>query len=316
VRSRLSVVIPAYNAAATVGEAIDSVLAQTYADFELVVVDDGSTDETAQIVAARDDPRVRCVRTENRGVAAARNHGIELTSGELVAFLDADDAWQPEKLERQHLALTTTPSIGLSFTSAALVDDDLETIGLDDAVEYADYTEQLLLTGNILSAGGSSVMARRSVIDQVGGFDPQLSQCADWDLWLRLSLVTRFAVIHEPLVLYREVPGTMSSDPSLLERDTFALLDKFYASSASAPYVHLRRRSYANHWMICAGSYLHAGSPKESLRCMILGIRSDPRAIRRPLMLPARLVRRARKRMRHPGAPRRRSRYRKSNRRS
>src|SRR3954469_12256948 len=101
----VSVVIPAYNAAQTVGAAVDSVLAQTFGDFELIVVDDGSRDDTAEVVRARKDPRVNCVRTENGGVSAARNRGLDLAAGSLVAFLDADDAWQPAKLERQHRIL-------------------------------------------------------------------------------------------------------------------------------------------------------------------------------------------------------------------
>src|SRR3954469_10276808 len=98
----VSVVIPAYNAAQTVGTAVDSVLAQTFADLELIVVDDGSRDDTAAVVRARDAPRGKLVRSSNQGVAAARNRGLALASGAFVAFLDADDAWQPTKLERQH----------------------------------------------------------------------------------------------------------------------------------------------------------------------------------------------------------------------
>jgi glycosyltransferase involved in cell wall biosynthesis len=97
----ITVIIPAYNAERTVGIAVDSVLAQTFANFELLVIDDGSQDETADVVTARDDPRVKCVRTENGGVSVARNRGLDLAAGSYVAFLDADDAWQPTKLERQ-----------------------------------------------------------------------------------------------------------------------------------------------------------------------------------------------------------------------
>lgn len=265
-------------------------LGQTFSDFELLVVDDGSEDATAAVVTDRHDPRLRFVRTGNRGVAAARNHGLELTSSDYVAFLDADDAWRPAKLERQYRTLTEQPSVGLCFTSAELVDDALRPLGLDVALDRPDYAEPLLLAGNIIAGGGSSVMARRSVIERVSGFDPDLSQCADWDLWLRLSLITRFAAISDPLVLYRSVPGTMSADPARLERDTFALLDKFFASPSSRQYQNLRRRAYANHWMICAGSYLHVGQLANSIRCLTHGLRNDPRTLGRPLALPARWI--------------------------
>jgi hypothetical protein len=112
-------------------------------------------------------------------------------------------------------------------------------------------------------------------------------------MWLRMSMITSFLPLHEELVLYRSVPGTMSSDPELLERDTFAMLDKFYAEPWSAPYSAIRRRVYANHWMVCAGTYLHARRVGESLRCVRSGLRSDPRTIGRPLSLPFRWARRA-----------------------
>jgi hypothetical protein len=104
--------------------------------------------------------------------------------------------------------------------------------------------------------------------------------------------------MHEELVLYRSVPGTMSSDPRLLERDTFAMLDKFFAEPASAPYAPLRRRAYANQWMVCAGTYLHTRRLRDSVRCVASGLRNDPRTAGRLVSLPARWAGRARRRMR------------------
>jgi glycosyltransferase involved in cell wall biosynthesis len=296
--AEITVIVPAYNASRTVGAAVDSVLAQTFADFELLVIDDGSRDDTADVVRARDDPRLNCVRTENGGVSAARNHGLELAAGSYAAFLDADDAWDPAKLERQHRAMSERPEVGLSFTSAQLVDDDFRPVGTEWAAARSDYTEALLLEGNIVAGGGSSVMARTSTVHQAGRFDRRLSQCADWDLWLRMSLMTSFIALHEPLVLYRVGPGTMSSDPELLERDTFAMLDKFYEDSASGAYNRLRKRAYANQSMVCAGSYLHARRFRSALRCLAAGLRGDPRTLSRLVLLPARWADRARRRLR------------------
>jgi glycosyltransferase involved in cell wall biosynthesis len=293
----ISVIIPAYNASRTVGAAVDSVLAQSFTDFELLVIDDGSQDNTADVVTARNDPRVKCVRTENGGVSVARNRGLDLVAGTYVAFLDADDAWKPTKLEQQHRAISEKPEMGLCFASTEHVDDDLRPIALHPAPQRSDYSEALLLEGNIISGSASSVMARTSTINEAGRFDPRLSLCADWDMWLRMSVVTRFLALDEALVRYRSIPGTMSSDPEVLQRDTFAMFDKFYANTASAPYDRLRDRAYANQWMVCAGSYLHAGRLRQSLRCIVAGLRSDPRTVSRLVSFPARWADRARRRV-------------------
>jgi glycosyltransferase involved in cell wall biosynthesis len=307
----ISVIIPAYNASRTVAATVDSVLGQTFGDLELLVIDDGSKDDTAEVVDARDDPRVKCIRTDNGGVSVARNRGLDLAKAPYVAFLDADDAWEPTKLEQQHRVMSESPEVGLCFASTRHVDDDLETIALHRAPQRSDYSEALLLEGNIIAGSASSVMARTSAINEAGRFDPRLSLCADWDMWLRMSVVTSFLALDEALVLYRSVPGTMSGDPKVLERDTFALLDKFYANTASAPYERLRKSVYANQWMVCAGSYLHTRRLRHSLRCVAAGLRSDPREVSRLMSFPARWADRARRRVqglppRDPKAVRRR----------
>lgn len=286
-------IVPAHNAARTIGIAVDSVLGQTIADLELIVIDDGSTDSTAEVVRSRHDERIRCVKTENRGVARARNRGIDLSSGEFVAFLDADDVWLPAKLERQLQAMEAKPSVGLCFSSAELVNAERQRLADASAASLSDYTEALLLRGNVVAGSASSALVRRSLLQSAGGFDPELSQCADWELWLRLSLETDFHAISEPLVHVTKAPGSMSSDPALLERDTFALLDKFFDSPRSTPYRRLRRRAYGTQWMVCAGTYLHAGRVRDSLRCVSRGLLTDLRSAPKPLLLPARAGSRA-----------------------
>jgi glycosyltransferase involved in cell wall biosynthesis len=292
---RVSVIIPAYNAAGTVGVAVDAVLSQTFEDYEVIVVDDGSVDATVDVVAVRSDDRLRYIGHANQGVSVARNEGLSQAAGEYVAFLDADDLWHERKLERQIEAIRDMPGAGFCFTSAELVDDRLQPFGIDYAPNFQDYCREFLVTGNVVPGGGSSAMVKRDLITSLGGFDPALSQCADWDMWLRLSLVTEFVSIRDPLTRYRKAPDTMSSNPALLERDTFFLLDKFFASEACAPYLTVRRRAYGNHWMICAGTYLHAGAIRDATRCVRHGLQADLRSFHRPLLLPARAAsRRAR----------------------
>jgi glycosyltransferase involved in cell wall biosynthesis len=282
----VSVVIPAYNAEGTIGETLESVLAQTFDDFEVLVIDDGSTDGTYDVSAATSDDRVRVLSGVNGGVARARNRGLEASAGQLVAFLDADDLWKPTKLARQVEVLASHEDIGVCFPAAVRIDADGKRLRAMPTCVYPDYCEALLLYSMIVPASCSSVMLRRGLALELGGFDPALSQAADWDFSLRLSRIAAFAAIEEELVMYRTHAGQMSNDIRLLERDTFAVLHKFFADPASQPYLPLRSRVYSNHWMICSGSYLHAGQVGASLRCLMRGLRAYPPNVRRPLGLP------------------------------
>ena len=288
----VSVVIPAYDAESTLAATLSSVLGQTYSDLEVIVVDDGSSDGTASVAHGFGDP-VTCIRTENRGVSHARNTGAAAANGDFVAFLDADDLWEPCKLERQLGVLEGRRAAGVSTTGSLRVDANLRPVEARPAEDPVDPCAALLLRSMVLGAI-SSPLIRRDVANDVGGFDPALSQCADWDYFIRLSLRTEFAVIPDPLVRYRVSPGSMSSDIGRLERETFAVLDRFFHGEAAKPYVRLRRRCYSNHWVILSGSYLHAGQRRAAIRCLANGVRAHPAGLGRPLGLPGRLIRRAR----------------------
>jgi glycosyltransferase involved in cell wall biosynthesis len=288
--SSISVVIPAFNAADTLAETIDAVLGQTREPLEVVVVDDGSTDETAEI-AERFGLPVTCVRTPNAGVSRARNTGIERAAGEFVAFVDADDLWRPEKLERQIQALEHYRRADVSTTGRIRVDGDLQEIDRSAVGAFDDPCEALLLNSMTLGPV-SSLVARRALLEEIGGFDTRFSQCADWDLFLRLSLRTRFATVDEPLVLYRTSPGNMSSNVELLERDTMAVLDRFYSHDPPSRYLDLKRRAYSNHWLIISGSYLQSGQPRAALRSLGRAVRARPAAGWRALGLPYRRLKR------------------------
>jgi hypothetical protein len=135
-------------------------------------------------------------------------------------------------------------------------------------------------------------MVRREVHEAVGGFDRRFSQCADWDYLLKLSLSTRLRPIPEYLAMYRKGSANMSRDIGLLERDTFAVLDRFFSDDAPDRYLGLRDQCYSNHWMILSGSYLHAGQLAASVRCLVKGLRLWPRNVVRPLWLPVRQAQR------------------------
>lgn len=289
----VSVVIPAFNAEATLQETLNSLSAQTFGDFEAIVVNDGSTDATADLVERFGDSRVRVITVENGGVSRARNRGITEAGGEFVAFLDADDLWEPEKLARQLSAFRETPTAGFCVTGAVRIDAASRPLGLIPVVK-SDDTCRTLLLGAMAVGHLSSGIARRDLLGTVGGFDPRFSQCADWDLWLRMSASTPFLVIEDPLMLYRTSPGNMSSNVGLLERDTFAVLDAFFGSPIASPYRGLRARAYGRYWMMCAGAYLHQGQTRDAVRCLLGGLRSHPASISRALGLPLRWALRTR----------------------
>lgn len=286
---KVSVIIPTYNSARYLSEAIDSVLAQSFKDFEILVIDDGSTDETQEVLR-RYQSRVHCVRQPNSGVAIARNRGIEQSRGHYISFLDADDTWTASKLERQLAALVESKHHRICYSAFTVVRSDLTPIGVTRSRRQGDALEDLLLRGNVV-ATPSTVMAERALFIAAGGFDPALSQCADWDMWVRLAALSDFLYLDEPLVNYRQHGGNMSRNAPLLERDSIRVLEKGFAMSALADRVRARRRpAFARNYMVLAGTYFHARRYGDFLRCAARAITKDFRQAGYLMTFPARLA--------------------------
>jgi glycosyltransferase involved in cell wall biosynthesis len=201
----VTVVMPAYEAAAFIGEAIQSVLAQTFADWQLVVVDDGSTDQTPEILAACGDRRIRLIQIEHTGLpAVARNEALRRSESPYVAFLDADDVWRPHKLARQLAMFDSQPELGLVHTGfERLSDGALEPVPSPPELTASESLFERLAVQNYVA--NSSVLLRRELLDRHGLLDedPQLRGAEDLELWLRLSQHTTFGYVDEPLVVYR-----------------------------------------------------------------------------------------------------------------
>jgi len=286
----IGVVIPAFNAAGYVGQAIESVLAQTLRPSRIVVVDDGSADETAAIVE-RFGRAVTCIRQENRGVAAARNRGARASETEWIAFLDADDVWLPTKLQRQQRCLQGSEA-ALVYTAVTLVAQDLSPIATARVAGTRDDLEALLLhRDNIPQTSPSTLLVRYSTFAAIGGYDETLSTMADWDLLIRLRLRTSFVQVNEPLVLYRR--GSMSRDVELLERDSTRVLQKAFTVLDIPPSVRrLRRRCVAWNDLVLAGSYLHTGRWGHAVRLAARAVLRDPPLAGRIVGLPYRHLRR------------------------
>jgi glycosyltransferase involved in cell wall biosynthesis len=287
----VSVVIPAYNAARYVGAAVESVLAQSFDDLEVVVVDDGSTDETADVVAGL-GARVRCIRQANSGVAVARNQGIAQSDSRYVAFLDADDAWLPEKLAKQMKALRESPDRRFCYTAFAIAGSDLEPIEVRRGPLVGTALGTLLLQGNVV--GASTPVCERELFAKAGDFDPALSQCADWDMWMRLAAHTEFIYLDEPLVNYRQHGSNMSKDPELLEEDSLLVLEKGFESTAvDAGLKGRRRQAMGRLYMVLAGSYFQARRYGDFVRCATRSIALDPRRAGYLASYPLRVARRS-----------------------
>jgi glycosyltransferase involved in cell wall biosynthesis len=227
---QVAVVIPAHNPGIYLLESLESVLAQTIAN-ELIIIDDGS--DEGQLPDLPADPRVRTIRQENLGVSAARNRGTRETSAPLIAFLDADDRWAPNKLERQVRALAASPESILCYTGFSLIDQDGHRLAPGWATAFSGYRS--LLTSNPILM--SSVVVRRQQLTDVGGFDPLYSVVADWDLWLRLAAIGPFLFVPEALADYRMAPhgiGQMSGDIWTGYREAMSVYDRQQLRAARA----------------------------------------------------------------------------------
>jgi glycosyltransferase involved in cell wall biosynthesis len=245
----VTVVVPAYNAGRFLAEAIRSAQRQTYERVEILVVDDGSTDDTAEQVHALTaaDPRVRLLRQENGGVAAARNRGIEAARGAFVAPLDADDLWYPEKLARQVQAMMAADeTVGLVYTGWERLEEDGRPVpGSVRAPKGGGEMADRLVLGNVISCA-SVPLFRRACLDVVGGYDDHRrfrgQGCEDWDLYLRMAERYAFAVVPECLVGYRRSRGSMSTGCAGMSRSYDVMMARLVQRRDALP-RHLLRRS-------------------------------------------------------------------------
>jgi glycosyltransferase involved in cell wall biosynthesis len=292
----VSVIIPTYNYAPFLGEAIDSALAQTRAALEVIVVDDGSTDSTPEVLAAYGD-RIRVVRQKNRGVAAARNAGIAAARGEYVAFLDSDDAWYPRKLELQLPRLEADRGLGLVHCGAATIDAEGRTLKTSTGGMEGRVAEAMLrLDREVIMPQGSSIVVPKRVADEIGGFDERLPPSEDWDFCYRIA--ARYPIAYVPLVLvrYRLHGSGIHLNIARMERSMSIALEKAFAD----PEVQsLRKESYGRFHRILAGCYFETRQFGSFARNVVRSLRYDPRNLGYFAAYPLRLIRRLRAR---PGA--------------
>lgn len=233
----VSVVIPSFNHARYVTEAVDSVLAQSNCSFEVIVVDDGSTDNTREVLESYGD-RIRYIYQENRGLPGARNTGIRAAQGEWVAVLDSDDTWHPQKTERQLAAAAAFPDVDVIGSPGG--DDPFpESLPTDPPCRIMSVQDFLQIT----PMSASSTMVRRRCFEEVGLFDESLRSAEDRDMWLRLAARVQVLQVMTPCWFYRLHEGQMSRNPQRMYDNFRKVLDKFFREHPE--HAGLSRMAYA-----------------------------------------------------------------------
>jgi len=271
----VSVIIPTYNYANFIGEAIGSVIAQTYKKLEIVIVDDGSTDNTREIVKHFIEKTkivsISYVYQDNKGPSAARNAGIRQSSGEYVAFLDADDIWLPNKLQLQMDIISKDRSIGLITCGRYDIDKDGEVLG--PFLGFKNKNRYKLLneffTRNVICAGGSSTLIRRKCFNELGVFDETLAVAEDWDMWLRICKIYRFESINIPLIKVRIHEGSQSYYASKNLINEFKFIDKIFSDKAFKRKWFLKRKAYSYRYYSAAIACKDVKRRSEALKYFI-----------------------------------------------
>jgi glycosyltransferase involved in cell wall biosynthesis len=269
----VSVIIPTYNRGRLLREAVQSVLAQTFADWELIVVDDGSTDDTEQFVRDLYDPRIRFVFLAHSGSAGSvRNAGVARARGTWIAFLDSDDLWPPQKIERQLAAVEANPRCLWSCTGFSFIDDQGARVLQRAGAPYEPVSGWVLepLLTQRATASITTLMVRRSLIDDVGGFDEALLFRQDYDLALRLAAQAELCAIGESLCLIREHSGrgTKAARESELHAWNEKVYRKAAASATSRRIRSLCRRQRARQIVARARALSREGEQMAAARTM------------------------------------------------
>jgi glycosyltransferase involved in cell wall biosynthesis len=281
---KVSVIVPTWNRASLLGAAIESVLAQSYRDLEVVIVDDGSVDATESLVRhyRETDARVRYVAQEHRGISAAMNTGIRESRGRYIARIDSDDQWLPELLETEVAVLESRPEIGLVYSKGQWAKSDLTPLW--DTVGHAPHfpgptkndTLRSMLWGD--PTCNITVVVRRECFDRAGLFDESMAASEDWDMWLRTSVYYRFFFVDRVLTLIRSHDGNTTN----VQSESFTaflgqrvrVLDKFFARADLGPEVAaMKAMAYRNLYVFEGNMWFGAGNRGRALRAFARAVR-------------------------------------------
>ena len=275
---KVSVIIPTYNNGRYVADAVESALAQTYPLLEVIVVDDGSSDDTEEVLRPYRG-RIRYVFQENGGPSAARNTGIHEARGDVIAFLDADDRWLPEKITKQLDKLEQDSAVGLVGCGLSLIDekgDVLQTILRRNYASRSAFLEDLAVQ-NIVG-GGSVPLVRKECFQRVGLFDKGIIGSEDWDMWLRIAWHYKVVFVEEPLVQYM-VRGNSLSSSAYTEKmlvNDLAVISKHFKNHGQSLSIYLRQKAISSRYRSAALSHRDAGEQGRARYWIIRSFLANP----------------------------------------
>jgi glycosyltransferase involved in cell wall biosynthesis len=272
----VSVIIPTHNRAHIIPQTIDSVLAQTFRDFEIIVIDDGSTDDTSAVLQKRYGEKITCIRTKNCGLSAARNRGITAARGQYIAFLDDDDAWLPDKLKLQTALMQNNPSLGLVYCGCYTIAADDTVISETRPLKRGELFEDLLRSNDIVGSA-SAVLVAGSLFSKAGCFDETLTACEDWDMWIRIARDFPIDFIDKPLVMVRRHHTSMQQNILNMEQATFSVLNKYWTEQALEQGLKEKKRGvYSAHCVNFAWKYYGAGDMRSFNRLLNQALECHP----------------------------------------
>ena len=235
VKPLVSIIISVFNKEKFVVESISSALNQTYANIEVIVVDDASTDSSWVLISQITDPRLKTYRIEHSGPSVCKNYGYEQSSGSFVAFLDGDDIWEKTKLETHIEALNDNPEAGLCFSLTRIIDETGKELFCEAPYSVPTNWYQAMLQRNYLMSGSNAVHRRES-LETVGLFDTALKASADWDLYVRFAREVPLLLIPLALVCYRHSQEQYSLDVRAIEQSAMTIIDREYTSFAASSF--------------------------------------------------------------------------------
>jgi glycosyltransferase involved in cell wall biosynthesis len=274
------VIIPAYNRAGLLKRAVESVLRQTFQDFEVIIVDDASTDNTQEIIKEYNDRRINCLRhSANKGGGAARNTGIMAAGGDFIAFLDSDDEWLPQKLEKQFLAFAgLPPAYGLVYTGFWRINGERRRyVPGETMLPISGSVYKSLLNRNF--AGTSTALVKKKYLLKAGLFNESLPRFQDWELWLRLAGFCYFYYLEEALCRSHIVPGSISSDLAAKVEATELIFNRYYED------IKKDRKLLADYHFRLGRDLCCLGNMPEGRRHLLQAIFACPRHLKAPLAL-------------------------------